>query len=408
MEWLNCLFLLIIVSFALYLFSRSKENSPVQQFNDQVNKLHKEDAWLEIAELHLKGDPDNGIKPNHADAIIALEKAATKSPKGAFMLAELLENGFSTVVGDSNAALQWYKYISEKFPNDVMYYTRAISRINVLSPPPVVKEVVKELFFPDPKLNLNISHAPKIRILTYDERIRQEDREHRRAQRRLANIQRTHFWLPQQPIQQPQSLDFDRASNDAQNIHNTSVASTVANSVKKLKQTTEIKIPSYEVLYQVRKLIKPYSYLVLDSMEMNFVVIERLGMTEVEVLTLVYNRIMCDKFDDENRKTLIGNLIKAFEDSVEDGRPVCIGGRIARLVDVLNVLDDDVKIQPAWSIREEMMAKCSRIREQIDSTDDDNQLKEEIRKQLYSDYVATGILQEAQFHKELNQWIDYI
>jgi hypothetical protein len=143
-------------------------------------------------------------------------------------------------------------------------------------------------------------------------------------------------------------------------------------------------------------------------MEMNFVVIERLGMTEVEVLTLVYNRIMCDKFDDENRKTLIGNLIKAFEDSVEDGRPVCIGGRIARLVDVLNVLDDDVKIQPAWSIREEMMAKCSRIREQIDSTDDDNQLKEEIRKQLYSDYVATGILQEAQFHKELNQWIDYI
>jgi hypothetical protein len=406
MEWLNCLLILIIISFSIYWFSKSKDQSPKQKFNEKLNQLKKDNAWLEIAQLQLKGDPDKDIQPNHADAIIALEKAAIESPEGAFLLAELLETGFSTVPGDSNAALQWYKYISEKFPKDLMYYTRAISRINMLSPPPVVKEVAKAIFFPDPKLNLNLSHAPKIRILTYDERIRLEEREHRRAQRRLANIQRTHFWLPQQP-QPIQSSDFDRASNDAQNIHNTSVAATVANSVKKLKQTTEIKIPSSHVLLEVRKLIKPYSYLVLDSMEMNFVIIERLGMTEVDVLTLVYNRIMSGKFDEESRNTLLSNLVQAFQDSIEDGRPVCIGGRIARLIDVLNVLDDDVKIQPAWSIREEMMTKCTRIREQFESTDDD-QLKEEIRRQLYIDYVSTGILSEAQFDKELDQWIDYI
>jgi hypothetical protein len=422
--WLYCLFAILTLAAVMWIWQKREPNE-IRTYNNTLIALKKSQSWEELAGMYITGLPSHNIKPNHAQAILALQQVASTSPKAAYTLANLLERGFDDVKADSESALQWYNFIRQNFPNDEKYRSKAISRINTLAPPPPAPKVkTTVVFFADPVLNLNVSQAPRIRILSPEERIRIEERDRRRAQRRLENIRRTHFWI--QPVPQPQqSLDFDRATNDQQNIHNTSVASTVANSVKNLLQSTELLIPTSEVLWKVRCLIKPTAYEVLDAMESNFVEIDRIGMTEVKVLELVYNRIMSDKFDDESKKSLLDNLSKAFDDCIENDKPVCVGGRIARLVDVLNILDDQVKIQPAWAIRDEMLSKASKLRERmynelpvelqqkVDSNTPESdlfhvELKDVITRQLHSDYVSTGILSLDRLNIELEQWIDHI
>jgi hypothetical protein len=414
---------------AWFWWVRDIKKTENELFTEKVIELESQGKWVDLGEMHLKGIPNKGIKPNHTLAIVALQKAASTSPKAAFMLANILEDGFVDFKPDIEVACTWYSYILKTWPNEPTYYKLSVTKLKHLTPAPKPKIVNVELFVPDPKLNLNVIHAPKIKILSHRERRKQDERDQRRALKRLGEIQQSHFWLSSARIKpvdvKKQSIDFDRATNDSQNIHNTSVASTVANSIQKLKETTHLSLSTSEVLRQVRSIIKPHTSQVLDAIETDWIVIDRIGLTEVQVLELVYNRIMSDKFDDETRKTLLDNLTQAFEDSVEDGRPVCVGGRIARLVDVLNVLDTDVTIKPAWAVRDEMLSKASKIRDALYdalSTEDkikvdgagpeadqfQENLKSQIQSQMHADYVETGILTENRLNIELEEWIDHV
>jgi len=89
----------------------------------------------------------------------------------------------------------------------------------------------------------------------------------------------------------------------------------------------------------------------------------------------------------------------------EHNNIVCLTGRVSRLIDVfsgiINIKTDMTKI------RSEMMSKCIKIRNNIETTDE-TELKEAIRKQLYIDYVESNILSKSDLDNELNEWINDI
>jgi len=110
----------------------------------------------------------------------------------------------------------------------------------------------------------------------------------------------------------------------------------------------------------------------------------------------------------------------------EHGYSVCATGRFTRLVDTLNVIDEEVSIKPSYVINQEMMNKSSKIRENMLNTYSENErkelekgtsnnqeeydknLKEKIVGELKEDYVKTKILTKEKFDNEINKWINEI
>jgi hypothetical protein len=88
----------------------------------------------------------------------------------------------------------------------------------------------------------------------------------------------------------------------------------------------------------------------------------------------------------------------------------CLTGRVTRMVDIFNGVIDDFKFEK-HDIRQEMMNKCVKIRNELegkDIEDKDDIYKNEIKKQLHIDYVNSKILTLDEFNTEINEWIDYI
>jgi len=223
--------------------------------------------------------------------------------------------------------------------------------------------------------------------------------------------------------------------NDPQNTHDPQVLSTIRQSLNKLKMNTVIsKTPGLTSTE-----IRSYLYALPDSdkkedalkslrgIESNLDKLSSTDMTEMDALTLVWNRINeSNRFD----KEVIGNLKETLYDELasmqEFGVTICSTGRFTHIIDTLNGVDEDVSIKPKYAINEEMMLASSNIREKMyqEQTTEERErlekgtssvqdefetsLKTTIMTKLKEDYVTTGILTEASFLTEINKWIDYI
>ena len=229
----------------------------------------------------------------------------------------------------------------------------------------------------------------------------------------------------------------DLRRNDMHNTHNSQVVSTVANSIKKIKEDTDIFIPLSHTVQDIRRLIleKPSSdrrndaCKSLDSIERNILPLSSVNMKESEVLNLIWNRINApshNKQCDDIKEIFYNQLA----DMQEHGKSVCPTGRLERLVDSLNTFDDAVSIKPTYIINEEMMNKASNIRDKIydkvqqeqgkiiaekyqegtatDQEQFDNNLKKEIIDTLKLDYIDSGIVTENKFKTLTDKWIDEI
>ena len=150
-------------------------------------------------------------------------------------------------------------------------------------------------------------------------------------------------------------------------------------------------------------------------------------MKEVDVLNLVWNRIHSDVHAD-NLKSVKESLFNQLADMQEHGVTVCATGRFTRLVDTLNVIDNEVTIKPSYVINQEMMNKSSKIRENMLNSYSENEserkelekgtsykqeqfdqnLKEKIVENLKEDYVKTKILTQEKFDHQISKWIDNI
>ena len=82
----------------------------------------------------------------------------------------------------------------------------------------------------------------------------------------------------------------------------------------------------------------------LDEIERKNQLIGSAGITEVELMGLVWNRIHHEDNKDRTR-VLHENLLDELSDAIEHGKPVCAQGRFNRVLDTLNGVDEVVPNQ---------------------------------------------------------------
>lgn len=229
-----------------------------------------------------------------------------------------------------------------------------------------------------------------------------------------------------------------KIKNDKQNVHDSTLLSTIRQSISKLQEAvpTHKLIPINQVLQEIKDLIKQQpdsnkrtdAFKALDAIEKNIIPISSIQLKTIDILQLVWSRI-CSRDDDETKQQLKESLYNQLADCIEYNKPVCTTGIFTRIIDSLNVLDELVTIKPTFAIQQEMMNKCSQIREELYKTmseqdrsvidndinqqntitiEFDKKLKEYIKEQLKKDYVDRNIWTQEKLNIELQKWIDFI
>jgi len=221
--------------------------------------------------------------------------------------------------------------------------------------------------------------------------------------RRRININRPRQVNNQTRVNNQQNLAA--ISADRQNTHNTKILDNLYNILVVIKSNTDVKLNLSSSVQEIRNLINQNHSSniskgnhILDHITTQFGYIDRFQMYETDVLLLIWNAI---RHDINLQSIFYENLLSMYEHN----NIVCLTGRVSRLIDVFSGI---INIKPDMTkIRSEMMSKCIKIRNNIETTDE-TELKEAIRKQLYIDYVESNILSKSDLDNELNEWINDI
>ncbi len=244
------------------------------------------------------------------------------------------------------------------------------------------------------------------------------------------------FFINPSVLQPKQFINLQHIARDSQNTHDTNILNNLFNIIIKLQKQTHItktiNVSINEIIEYFnskKKNIKLnffnyiYHYLftsnynkiiihntkidntikVINHIKNNNGYIDRFKMTELQVLQLVWNAI-------GNNNDLKDILYFNLSDITTYRGLVCLTGRVTRMIDVFNGIDDAIKPN-ALDFRKEMMNKCVKIRNELEANDildENNFYKNEIKKQLYNDYVTSKILTNEDFEREINEWIEYI
>lgn len=428
--------------------------------NNRLNKIH---YHTKLYNLYYSGVPDKydndgnkikGIEPNSVKVIKHLRKIIKYSPKSQIDsikldLAKLYHFGMHKFQPQLKVAKKLYKSIILSCKNeDVHVQTEdLLERVNK-----DIREnhVYKWLNLKQPKKKSDIigSYTDN----TYEKlNIEQNNNfdnptELINTDDMFDNIFDNTFQIieilprPQPIIEQRETINIPTIPtippirrNDPQNTHNSQVLSTAINSINNLKKSTKMERNLPTSLKEIRKFLKNMpkndkrddSLKSLNRIEKNTSPFTFSDMKEVNVLNLIWNRIHSDVHKD-NLDTVKESLYNQLADMQEHGYSVCATGRFTRLVDTLNVIDEEVSIKPSYVINQEMMNKSSKIRENILNTYSENErkelekgtsnkqeeydknLKEKIVKELKEDYVKTKILTQEKFDNQINKWINEI
>ena len=214
-----------------------------------------------------------------------------------------------------------------------------------------------------------------------------------------------------------------RVGNDAQNVHDSLVNKTIESSISKLEESTTQNINLDEVNKFLLGKLKDNKMLDTDKDKVKKTIqyIKDNSNSSVrnrkleDNLVLIGNRIKNNE-SEEQKNNMIDNLYNELKDCVQlDGNMYCNTGIANRIINSLNGVDESVIITPKWALREELMRKCGKIREELEkinsSNDEDftEKLKDNIKKGLKKDYVDDNkILSEIDLNKEINEWIEYV
>lgn len=210
-------------------------------------------------------------------------------------------------------------------------------------------------------------------------------------------------------------LDFNNfVNNDMQNTHDTGVLGTIKASINKLKENVHINNNSLnEIRDYIRSKndnrLKGNALRALEEIRNNNERVSSVDSNEMDVLNLVWSRINSDELK-ENQEDLKKTFMSQLGEMIEHNNPVCSTGRVTRLVDTLNVVDPLINIKSTTDIRQEMLLKASKIRNELENKDknvDDVVVKDTIITQLKKDYLDTNILSEDRFNSETKMF-DYI
>jgi hypothetical protein len=439
------LLVFIIWGILYYLFFYKKENvqnfeirhknkvetfkAKVQLLEDKINNLIENeplgvsniDKEKELFEMYYKGVPDTydingklirGVEPDSTKAIYYIN-IIIKSPYGTendiLSLAKIYHYGMHKFERDLNKAEEIYNNLKfESITNDTREKIKE-----------AIADIKKIKVYSWLNLSLETPTIPKITEII--ERPREE----------IENN------LPIPPIPTPIPIPKvdQKGYNDPQNTHNPEVLSTIRNSLNNLMKNTPIikgqgltstEIKSY--IYTLPDSDKKEDALIsLRAIENNPNKLSSTDMTEMDALTLVWNRINNQKkFNKEISNNLKETLFDELATMQEFGVTICSTGRFTHIIDTLNGVDEEVSIKPTYAINEEMMSKSAKIREDMlnqipelerrqyeagtSSKQDefDASLKNTILTKLKEDYVQTGILSNEKFTSTTNIWINDI
>lgn len=210
---------------------------------------------------------------------------------------------------------------------------------------------------------------------------------------------------------------------DTQNTHNSGITNTVKESIINIKKTIAELKPSKICFEEVTDTIlknllndKAQNALkTLETIRNSTIPHGYIEMTETQILQLIWSRICME--DKEKQKTLKENFVNCLSEGIEHGQPICMTGRINKMVESLNLAIDEVTIVPIEDVKTILHNKAGKLmkkfieEKKIDeekmSDDEYVKMKEYILDELKKEFCGKALSKE-QFDTEIATWIDTI
>jgi len=222
-------------------------------------------------------------------------------------------------------------------------------------------------------------------------------------------------------------IDYDNIYydivNDPQNSHDSGIQKTIKSSIYKLEKDTNIEYKYSELKMMFINDIKDMNISdkklrnikkIFNKIETDTTKSYNNKKTLKDVFTLVGNRIYTSN-DEIYKKNAINNLMIELNDSVDsNNNPVCFTGVYNRIIDSLNLIDEDVVVKNKDILDQEILNKCSKIRNDfekevnVDNPEYSTLLKNKIMVELDITYVKTNILTKEELYDNTKNWIDFI
>ena len=198
-------------------------------------------------------------------------------------------------------------------------------------------------------------------------------------------------------------------------VHDHAIQQSIIAGIEALKKWAKGKTIQEDTESQIKKYIfngtqgdinkRELAYNTLRTMVKINGRLESVGMTEMEILALIWARI-CDPVNTEVQDELKNNLIESMADAtiVLDSQ-YCLTGRITRIVQAIESIDkeDIVNIRSTESVKAEITLKMGALRtgffkanpgyEEIYNNDIDNEETRRINQEL-KDYVNNELRRE--------------
>ena len=430
---------------------QTKINNTEQELDQTQNPDELIYHHMKLWKLYYEGTPDkydfegNRIPGTSPDPELSLyhinEAIANGYNEGYIMLAKMYHFGFHNFEENKEEAKQIYMNIID---NGLPNREEALKNFQIIIEEERYSNMSNWLNIPSENIKTTMKGGNQFAIVDRDDhmrnvkRVKDEQRNHREfnqpihiiTQPRYNNPKLINVQLQNRKKKQPIRNDI---RNDTQNVHDSALIRTVKQSIENLKKSTNLSINHSDSLRNMRNYIrskpdcdkKNDALRTLDAMERTSKPLVAFKMKETDLLNLVWNRINNNHF--ENKENLQDNLYDQLANSVEHDKVVCTTGRFTRVLDSLNVVDDQVAIKPRSLINRELMDKSAMIRKElydtesegnrkmIDSIQDNDvqkrfteKLKHNIRTQFKDDYVSSKVLSQTELDEEVNKWIDYI
>ena len=194
--------------------------------------------------------------------------------------------------------------------------------------------------------------------------------------------------------------------SDAQNVHDSTVVRSVKVALDKLPPSS---ISMEDTLRQVREALGEDEDALrgLDLMERNTQPLSALKMKETDVLRKVWGFVQAEA-DEERKKDMETMLKLRLRETGAEAS--CASGRVSRVVDALSTFHESVNLRPMWALRQEMLAKAARLREEHPEATEEagsaRPFKEVLRETFRKDYVETGLATATVVDAELASWGD--
>ncbi len=147
------------------------------------------------------------------------------------------------------------------------------------------------------------------------------------------------------------------------------------------------------------------------------------GYTESDALAIVWERIHAP-VNKEKQEAMRDALLTELADCADPrSNVVCSTGRLMRVVDTLNVLDDAVRLRTSKALQTEMLQRASKVQEDYfqelgtareredfihDRGDHSNRMRNRIERTLRREYVDTGLILVPEYDRALNGWLSAV